>query len=188
VSPPDIATSRAALRAFRLEDIDSVMAYASDPEVSRFVFAMPFPYTRSDAAAFLESCIAKGDSDHHNWAIVHEGKVIGGVDSNVELVHRRAEFGYALHRAYWGMGLATEVTSAVIAWTFDHFDVDRVCAYGDARNAASRHVLEKCGLTYEGTLRKHRVHRGESVDQFWYGMLRTEWEARRELRARPSSC
>jgi ribosomal-protein-alanine N-acetyltransferase len=52
----------------------------------------------------------------------------------------------------------------------------RVYATADARNIASRRVMEKLGMRLEATLRMHRLDaRGELLDEVWYGLLREEW-------------
>ncbi|MPZ15394.1 MAG: hypothetical protein GEU73_13380 [Chloroflexi bacterium] len=44
-----------------------------------------------------------------------------------------------------------------------------------ARNVQSHRVMEKLGMRREAVLRQHRVHRGERIDEVWYGLLRAEW-------------
>ena len=48
-----------------------------------------------------------------------------------------------------------------------------------APNVASGRVLEKAGLTYEGTLRSAVLRRGRFWDIRMYSILRAEWEANR---------
>ncbi|GJM77534.1 hypothetical protein HMSSN139_00300 [Paenibacillus sp. HMSSN-139] len=48
-----------------------------------------------------------------------------------------------------------------------------VCHYPD--NYKSKRVIEKCGFTYEGTLRKYSRNLKDSVR---YSMTREEWESR----------
>jgi RimJ/RimL family protein N-acetyltransferase len=55
----------------------------------------------------------------------------------------------------------------------------RLRAMADARNIGSLRVMEKLGMVREGVLRQNRLVRGEFIDEVWYGVLRTEWEAQR---------
>ena len=48
--------------------------------------------------------------------------------------------------------------------------------FADRQNGASQRVMEKLGMTKEGTLRQNRVERGRLVDEVWFGLLRDEWE------------
>ena len=50
--PDIIETPRLRLRGFRLQDLDDVLSYASDPEWARYL-PVPQPYTRAEAERFL---------------------------------------------------------------------------------------------------------------------------------------
>jgi ribosomal-protein-alanine N-acetyltransferase len=76
------------------------------------------------------------------------------------------ELAYALVTQYWGMGLATEMSRAILAMGFEQLDSQSVVALVDASNAASRRVAEKLGFHFErNTLWKslptmlYRLHR-----------------------------
>ena len=56
------------------------------------------------------------------------------------------ELGYRLYPAFWGRGLATEGSRALIASAFERLHLDRVVATTMADNIGSWRVLEKCGL------------------------------------------
>jgi RimJ/RimL family protein N-acetyltransferase len=58
-----------------------------------------------------------------------------------------------------------------------HASLHRIGATADVRNTASIRVMEKIGMRSEGTLRQSRLHRGSLIDEAWYGLLRSEWEA-----------
>ncbi len=59
-------------------------------------------------------------------------------------------------------------------------EIARVGARADTRNLASHRVMEKVGMSKEGTLRQARVARGECIDEVHYGVLRPEWEERNQ--------
>lgn len=59
------------------------------------------------------------------------------------------EVGYSFEPAWWGRGLATEISRACVAIGFDHFGLMSIVALTQPTNHASRHVLEKSGLVYE---------------------------------------
>ena len=56
------------------------------------------------------------------------------------------ELGCRLYPAFWGHGLATEGSRALIASAFERLHLDRVVATTMADNIGSWRVLEKCGL------------------------------------------
>ncbi|HET9709850.1 MAG TPA: GNAT family N-acetyltransferase [Gemmatimonadales bacterium] len=59
------------------------------------------------------------------------------------------EVGYAFYQPYWGRGLATEIASHCVALAERELGLGTVVGLTDPVNRASRHVLEKIGLTYE---------------------------------------
>jgi len=89
-----------------------------------------------------------------------------------------AEAGYILRPEYWNAGYATEILRALLAFGFGTLSLHRVYAKCDEENRASAHVMEKCGLTYEGTLREHVWLRDHWRSTRYYGMLADEYRAR----------
>ena len=179
--PEVIQTPRLRLRTWQLSDVDDVFAYAQDPEWSRFLRVLPSPYTRADAERFLASQLLLNRRVHPAWAIVLEGRAVGGINLRFSFEHRLAELGYSIARSLWGQGYVTEAASAVVGAAFDtHEELGRVRAMADSKNTGSQRVMEKIGMCREGVLRRNRVERGEPIDEAWYGILREEWLARRE--------
>ena len=79
--------------------------------------------------------------------------------------------GYAIGRAWWGRGIATEAARAGMIWAVETFDLQRVWASTDARNTRSRRVLEKLGMQLEELrVGKHVGRAGEVVDEVVYGL------------------
>lgn len=177
--PEELTTRRLFLRPYHWQDIDDVMAYATDEAWARYL-PVPWPYTRRDAEQFLASQVLLDPAREARWAIVLDGTVVGGVNLRRSPEHRLAELGYALARAVWGRGLATEAARAVIRAAFEaDSELNRIRAVADPRNVASVRVLEKAGMTREGILRQNRMFRGELMDEAWYGILREELDTDR---------
>jgi ribosomal-protein-alanine N-acetyltransferase len=177
--PAEIPTDRLLLRPWRLADVEDVLAYAQDPEWSRFLRLLPLPYTRPDAERFLARQLLRDPVEHAAWALELDGRAVGGVDLRFEFDQRTAEIGYSLARLHWGRGLCSEAARAVIDTAFTRYaDLNRIHARADNRNTRSQRVMEKVGMTREGVLRESRVERGEAFDEAWYAILRCEWQAR----------
>ena len=62
------------------------------------------------------------------------------------------ELGYRLHYKYWGNGIATELTKALVAYGIDKLELKTICAVTHPDNIASQRVLEKAGLVRNGTV------------------------------------
>ena len=174
-----IATERLTLRPFAFEDLSDVVAYATDEEWGRFL-PLPSTYTEADARRFLAVQLLLDWREHPSWAIVHEGRVVGGINMRFSAAFRIGEIGYSVARPLWGRGLVSEATRTVVDAAFERIrELDRVRAMADVRNCGSLRVLEKTGFRREGVLRANRYVRDVAVDEVWCGLLRSEWEASR---------
>lgn len=173
-----IRTKRLLLRPFELKDVNDVLAYASDPEWSRFL-PVARPYTVRDAEEFVSRQILKNWDEKPRFAIEFKGVVVGSVRLTIETEQSIASLRYSIARPCWNRGLMTEAVTAVMGWGFDEFGLQKVYSRVDAGNNASWRVMEKIGMTLEGTLRSHSVNRGVRHDYLSYGILRHEWERQR---------
>jgi ribosomal-protein-alanine N-acetyltransferase len=172
----EIRTNRLLLRPWRMTDIDDAFAYGSDPEWGRYLWNTPYPYTLENARQFVTWAANDAWDTHALFAIELERRVIGGVRLYVtDAPGRITGTGLNLARTHWGQGYATEAWQAVLSFAFETAGIHRVYATADSRNIASMRVLEKLGMSREGVLRQHHLHRGEYADEVIYGMLSREW-------------
>ena len=176
---PELETERLLLRKMRLDDAEAMFAYASDPEVTRYVL---WETHRSvvDSESFLRSATEGYErGDFGGWGVVlkDDGAFVGtcGVDAGYAPEHARAELGYVLSREHWGKGLMTEAVRAVIAFGFEQLSLNRIQARCIAENVASARVMEKAGMTHEGTLRESEFIKGAYRDIELYSILRREY-------------
>lgn len=174
---PLLRTTRLVLRPYELADLDALHEYRSHPDWARYL-SLPQPYTRADAARHLAEYVNLDASTHAFWAIEHEGRAVGNIDTERE-TPRRALAGWGIARHLWGSGLTTEAAQAVMDWSFETWPIRRWYAFASADNPGSWRVMEKLGMRREATLRQHRDEREGAADEVWYGILRDEWEARR---------
>ena len=179
-SLPVLETGRLTLRPLRMRDAADIYAYASDPEVARYVLWEPhtsLAETRSYIRC-MRGLYRRGLPSSWAVALRDSGRVIGTVglmwysDQN-----RSAEVGYSFARKDWNRGYATEALRAVLASVFASLPVNRVEAQHDVRNPASGRVMEKCGMKKEGILRQRILNKGEYVDVALWSLLRSDLEA-----------
>jgi ribosomal-protein-alanine N-acetyltransferase len=178
--PPTIESERLMLRPLTMSDDQAVYAYASDPQVSKYV---TFETAKSieDSRVFLETSLKNYSEgkDPLNFAVIlkSENKLIGSVGylhwSNVD---KRIEIGYALSRPYWNQGYVTEAAKLLIDYCFTNTDIIRIEARCRAEHNASARVMEKAGMKYEGLLHKQSFIKGEYWDMKIYSIIRDEWQ------------
>jgi ribosomal-protein-alanine N-acetyltransferase len=175
---PTVPTSRLLLRKLRIEDIDALYDYASDPEVSRHTFWTTHRNS-AETKAYIKTVL-----DHYArkevavWAIERQqdGVCIGtGGFINWSPKHRRAEIGYALARDHWNQGYGTEAVRAMIRFGFETMQCNRIQAQCVPANKASSRVMEKAGMRYEGTLRDYVYIKDAYQDIEMYAILRDDW-------------
>jgi ribosomal-protein-alanine N-acetyltransferase len=177
---PMLETPRLLLRPLTLADAPAFFAYASDPDVARTTTWEPHA-SLADTRAFIRFArnhYAAGEPGPWGLVLRADERVIGTCGLALAAHHCRGELGYALARDCWGQGLATEAAAAVVRYGFEALRLHRVEARCLVDNHASERVMQKLGMTYEGTLRDCNLIKGEFVTLKVYSVLRPEWEAR----------
>ncbi len=101
--------------------------------------------------------------------------LVGAIGLTVSSDHARAELGYWIGVPYWGRGYATEAAREVLRYGFEQLWLHRIYAAHFATNPASGRVLEKVGMSYEGTRREHHRKWGDYEDRVEYSLLVNEW-------------
>ena len=154
-APETITTDRLLLRKPEGEDASDIFErYANDPEVTRFL-AWPMHNSIDDTRAFLEFSDAEWDrwpAGPYLICSLTDGSLLGSTGLAFE-VPFRATTGYVLARDSWGQGYATEALIAMRNLAAD-LGVERLYAMCHPEHRPSRHVLEKGGFEFEGTLRR----------------------------------
>ena len=156
-----IRTERLALRPITVKDLDAVCGYACDPENARYMLFLPFA-DREEVFLFLqraENAWAGSAPAIHDFSIDLEGKNIGYISLYLDEEPGAAEFGWILHKGYWGKGYVHEAAAALLAAAPACLDIERFFACCDAENTASWHLMEKLGMRRTGTSagRKNRL-------------------------------
>lgn len=172
--PQSLTTERLHLRRLAVDDAEAVFAYASDPDVARY---MTFPCATSveDAIPYLTSIQGSMDADREfHWAIERKetASLIGVVSARRD---HGFNLGYVLNRTHWGHSYMPEAVRAVIDWGFNVDSVWRVWATCDVENEKSATVMRKAGMTEEGILRRWEMHPNidaEPRDALVFGITR----------------
>ena len=74
--------------------------------------------------------------------------------------HNGAEIGYVVNPEYHGQGIATEVVGRVIRYGFENLALERIEGKFMIENEASRRVMEKNQMMFEGIRRKGMLIKG----------------------------
>jgi aminoglycoside 6'-N-acetyltransferase len=182
---PDIGfrslrSDRLILRRFSIDDIESFVAYRSEPDVARYQ-SWDVPFTWAQAQAFLDAQAATDPDTPGEWfqlAVVEasSGALIGDVAALADGADPRlAKIGFTLATAAQGKGYATEAATRLVDYLFVTRHKHRVAADCDARNAPSIAVLERLGMRREARHRQSAWWKGEWTDELVYATLADEW-------------
>ncbi|KPJ22601.1 GNAT family N-acetyltransferase [Streptococcus phocae] len=181
---PDVETERLLLRQRRLTDAKDMFEYAKLPQVS-YPAAFPPVKSLADQITYVKEIypanLAKENlPSGYGITLKGEDKVIGSIDFN----HRHAddvlEIGYLLHPNYLGQGIVPEAAAALVEVGFKFLNLHKIELGCYGYNKQSQAVAKKLGFTLEANLRDRRDIQGKRCNDLRFGLLRSEWEERRE--------
>ncbi len=184
VSLPTLDTARLILRPFELRDAPRVQTLAGAREIAEMTGNIPHPYPDGAAEEWIGEHAnewRRGDAAIFAMVQCETNELIGAIGLTIHSQHRRAELGYWLGVPFWNQGYTTEAARAVLRFAFETLNLNRVHAAHFARNPASGRVMQKSGMTYEGTLRQHFLRWDRLEDLVYYGILESEWQRKTNL-------
>ncbi|MGY6496951.1 MAG: GNAT family N-acetyltransferase, partial [Microcella sp.] len=113
MEPVTLTTERLVLSVPRASDVDAVVAACQDDELQRFV-PVPVPYTRDDAAGFVDEFVpgSWADDTEYVFAVRAADDELLGV---VSWQRSRAAVGYWMAAQHRGHGYLSEALRAVVA-------------------------------------------------------------------------
>ena len=183
----ELQSERLLLRPLSESDLDISVEILTDPEVMKYVAET---YTRQQVAEEMPLATKRGGGGCVGiWCVMDRaaGEKFGTAvllpipieeeDTNWDLVggpdlpDREIEVGYLLKPGAWGKGYATEITRRLLKFAFEETPLEQVVAVTDPHNEASKSVLLKSGLRYEG------MRRAYASDCPGYRITRQQWLA-----------
>ena len=147
-----VTTARLIGRRPEPGDADAYVRFYGDERIAEEVWPVGLR-TPDHARATLHKFI-----DHwERWGfglwtvLLPDGTVIGQAGAQHTTVdgRREVELGWFIDADHWNRGYATEMAREAVRVAFDVLGLDNVVAFTVDRNAASRAVMEKLGMTYE---------------------------------------
>ncbi len=173
-----VGTARLLLRPWRDDDVPDITLACNDALISRWLSALPAPYTESDAREYLAGIAVHERQERTGLSCAMQervGKRLSGAIGLGGLTDTHgAVFGYWVAPWARGHGYAAEATDALSRWAFSH-GVHRVWLLAAAGNLASQRTAELAGFTREGVLREsHRDRVGIRTNMVLFGRLSTD--------------
>ena len=171
ISPPELMpelleTKRLLLRQITLADTEDMYRLHSHPEVQKYTGEAPIASMEAMEEAIQARVGNYAKYGYGRWATIlkDSGEFIGWSGLAYLPEFDEIDVGYRFLPEFWGKGLATEATNAILDYTFDTLQIQRIIAIAMKENKASIRVMEKVGMAFE----KYAPYEPGSVDVAWY--------------------
>ncbi|KAA8711059.1 GNAT family N-acetyltransferase [Pseudomonas cannabina] len=177
---PRIRTSRLLLAALQPEQASALSRLADELVIATMTAALPSPYTREHAQAFIAEIpghFAAGRTLSLGVHIKETSELTGVISLRFATSHHSANLGYWTGADYRNKGYASEAVHGLLTYGFNNMNLNRIAGQCFSDNLASAKVLEKCGLLYEGCMKEAFMKNGVFKDMLLFGLLRTQYEA-----------
>lgn len=178
-----IETERLVLRRFEYSDSHAMLKNWIADEKIQSMYREPVYKTLDEVNGLLNKYISSYEKkDYYRWAIIEKTskECIGQIAYFlVDNKNHFAEIEYCIGLQFQCIGYATEATKAVIRYGFEKINLHKVQICTRSINLTSKKVIEKCGFTYEGTLRDYFYINGEYEGKLYFSILRNEYYSER---------
>lgn len=183
-----LESERLLLRPLVETDVDVEIEMGRDPDVMRYAGAVESAdeiarnmrkYVRRCAGGRIGVwCVTDRSTGEKLGSAIFLPLPVDVDDTDWDLVtgdefpDGEIEVGYMLKRSAWGRGYATEAARRLLRFAFEETPLEDVVATTHPEHRASRRVLEKCGLIYEG------MRRAYATECCGFRMTRQQWVRR----------
>ena len=180
---PILETERLTLRKLRIDDAEDMFDYARRADVTTYLTWECHPdsaYTR-EYLQYVQKQYE--DGEFYDWAVVHKGtgRMIGTCGfTSFDDDNNAGELGYVLNPDFHGQGLMPEAVREVMKFGFLRLNLHRITARYMEGNLPSRRVMEKVGMSFEGTFRRAVYIKGDYRTVSSCAILREEYLEMRE--------
>ena len=147
-----LKTERLILREFAPEDADGFFRMNQHPEVLRHTGDRPF-IDPTEALHFITNYDHYDRYGYGRWTVRHrrDDLYLGFCGLRFHPGSGATDLGFRLAREHWGRGYATEAAGACLRYGFGALGLPRIIGRARRANRASIRVLEKIGMTLQGT-------------------------------------
>lgn len=177
-----LETPHFIVRPMTREDVDETfLGWLADPEV---MLGLNLPRRQLSRVQAVRWVLGFDNRARFCLGIYprSEAAAIGFFTVDCDLKNRCADTSVVIgERAYWGRNVVIETRSALLDFLFEIVDLHKVTGRPHGRNIASIFNYKALGFTCEAVLREQlqSVRDDSRLDQLVFGLLRSEWRARR---------
>ena len=181
-----IVTPRLHIVPFGEEHLTArYVGWLNDPVVVRYSEQRHITHTLDSCRAYLRSF---HDTPHCFWAILasdaadpacpeQAGKThIGNINAYVDAANGTADVGILLgEQSAWGQGYGLEAWTAVCQYLLREQNLRKITAGTLSVNTPMLKLMQRAGMTPDGTRRQQIMFEGEPVDVVYAALFRTDF-------------
>jgi ribosomal-protein-alanine N-acetyltransferase len=174
-----LESERLVLRQFTINDAELVYNnWTNDNDVTKYLTWKSHENIDITKDVLKNWISNYAKENFYQWAIVLKeiNEPIGSIsvvkqDDEIRMVH----IGYCIGKKWWHRGITSEALEIIIRYFFEDVGVNRLESRHDPRNQNSGKVMEKCGMKYEGTMRRADKNNQGICDYSEYGIIAEEY-------------
>lgn len=116
--------------------------------------------------------------NYYNWVITlkEDNKIIGAINLRLEDINETVEFNYAIDNRYTNKGYMTEALNLVKDYCLKELKINRFQGGCVIENLKSKRVMEKCGMTLEGTIRNYIILSDGYHDMYMFSIINDKFD------------
>ncbi|MEK5332650.1 GNAT family N-acetyltransferase [Lysinibacillus sp. FSL W8-0992] len=173
----ELNTQRLHLRRMEISDSYSLFKIWSDPDVTKYMNITSFTHEAQakEMIELLEELAQANEAIRFSMIERKSNEIIGTCGFNfIDFENSKAEIGYDIAKAYWGMGFAPEGIKALLNYAFESLKLNKIEAKVEPANVNSIRVLQKLNFTFEDQVRQYENSNESFIDINIYSLLKTE--------------
>ena len=181
-----IETKQLILRPFKAADAQVMFDnWASDDEVTKYLTWTTHTDVSVTQMVVDDWMSHYNEKDYYQYAITvkeNGDEPVGGISVvQINDLIKNMEVGYCIGKKWWNKGIVTEAFNALIKFFFEEVGAEKVSARHDVDNPASGRVMQKCGLKFEGVIRRELLVKEKPRDLAHYSILKDEYFADKQV-------
>ena len=161
-----IETERLILREMVIEDAQDMLRLHSNHQVQKYTGENVITSLKEIHSKIKEKCNDYEKYGFGRWATFLKNgmQFVGWAGLAYLPEFDEIDLGYRFLPEYWGLGIATEASRAILTYGFDSLKIKKIIAIALKENKASIRVMEKVGMEFD----KFAPYEPGSEDAIWY--------------------
>lgn len=165
--------AKITLRTFTASDItEQYLGWLNDPEVTRYSNQRFVTHTEESSKKYQETF--KGSPNLFLlMQDANSNEAIGTMTGYISEEHRTADIGILLgNRNYWGKGMGLDAWSTFMEYLLEERNLRKVTGGTVKSNTAMVRIMERSGMSLEGTRVRQMLYDNKEEDIVLYGKFK----------------